>query len=147
MSVRLVEHGLMAGFGALDVAVSAKTGTTGFPGPLNQKWSLYLEVAGIAAGLWGSKVGVPAEIRTSVAAGAFTMLGARAARYAMAGNLLKPGSWAGMGGDALGGDGDSGNAMQLGSGGAAPGPVLKIRGGVGGYPTYPPTSEAPGIAG
>jgi hypothetical protein len=145
MSVRLVEGGIAAGFGALDQFVTSKAGTTNFGGSFfNQKWSLYLELAGVAAGLWGRKVGLSEEVRTPVGISALALLGQRGARYAMGGNLFKPGAWAGMGGD-VGGNGD---ISPMGGGRAESAPLLKVRGGgMGGYPTYPPTSEAPGIAG
>jgi hypothetical protein len=154
MAIRLVEPGIALGFGALDGVITSKAGTTGWGGAsgmFNQKWSLVLELAGVAAGAWGRKVGLSTEVREPLLYTSLGLLGVRGARYAMAGNLTKPGSWAGMGGDDSNVGGDAfGNLLTVQGGGAPAGPVgpaLKIRGGVGGYPVYPPTAEAPGIAG
>src|SRR5438105_2677887 len=111
MSVRLVEGGIAAGFGALDQFVTSKAGSTGsLPGVGAQKWSLVLELAGVAAGVWGRKVGLSTEVRAPLMYSSLALLGQRGARYAMAGSLFKPGAWNAMGGD-MGGNGDSGNVL------------------------------------
>ena len=138
MSLRLVEGGIAAGFGALDQAVAQKAGS----GPLGQKWSLYLELAGLAAGAFGSKVGIGGEVRAPLTYSSLALLGARGARYALAGNLFKPGAWAGMGGEG-GGEGGDSSILPLNSGG---GRAFDKRG-QGGYPISAQIMEAPGIAG
>jgi hypothetical protein len=154
MSIKLLslESGIAVGFGAVDAVVDTKGTTNWGAGALNQRWSLVLEVGGLLAAMFGSKVGLhSSEVTTPIGVASLTLLGRRAARYATAaggvGNLFKPGQWAGMGGEGGdfvgGGNGGDSSILQLGAGG---GKFDRIPG-RGGYPLYPPTAEAPGIAG
>jgi hypothetical protein len=146
---RWLEAGIAAGFGALDEAVDQKAGILN-AGPVTAKWSMVLEVAGVAAGLFGRKVGLSAEVREPVGFASLALLGKRGARLAFAGKLGKPGQWGtggdGMGGDGMGGDDGSGNILGLGGGSAR-----QVRIGRGGYVGIPPSGiysgEAPGVAG
>jgi hypothetical protein len=146
-----LESGVAVGFGAVDALADTKGTTNWGTGALNQKWSLVLEVGGLLVAMFGSKVGIHStDITTPVGVSSLALLGRRAARYSMAaggvGNLFRPGAWAGMGGEGGdfvgGGNGDS-SVIQLAAGG---GKYDRVPG-RGGFPTYPPTAEAPGIAG
>lgn len=138
----MVESGIAVGFGAADALITAKV--TG-AGPGRIPWPVYFEAAGVAAGFFGDKVGIPTEVRDVVGISALALAGSRLARVAMAGNLAKgPSAW--------GGDYTLPAATSTGGGGggALPSSRRNIRQlpGMGGVSTWDLTaSEAPGVAG
>lgn len=140
---------MAAGFGAGDALVTSKVAGAG-PGGI--PWSVYYEGAGIAAMLFGGRVGIPAEVRDSVGLSAIALAGARLTRAALSGKLMSgPQAW---GGDQLVG-GDYSLADGSGGGAALPGAhVARIRalsaGRGGGWNTtgdLVPFKEAPGVMG
>jgi hypothetical protein len=147
---RLLESGVAAGFGVADAFVQSKGGT--LPG-IGGRWpqGLYLELAGVAVGMFGGKVGVPADVRDPLFCVSVGFAAARATRYAMAGKLTQPATWAGMGGEGGDGDAGAGSVISLGTGGAGrPGQRLIGRGGGFGAGTglyAGPLQEAAGTAG
>lgn len=152
MGVRMLEGGVALGFGAGDALIAAKVAGMG-PGGI--PWPVYYEAAGIAAGLFGSKLGIPAEVGDVAMIAALSLGGARLTRSALAGKLMVgPKAW---GGDAHGGD-YSGGYLDGGvaTGGVAFATPRSIRalpgiaGRGGGWSVsggYVPLAEAPGVAG
>lgn len=155
MGVRLLEGGVALGFGAGDALIASKVAGMG---PAGIPWPVYYEAAGVAAGLFGRKVGIPAEVGDVAMIAALSLGGARLTRAALAGKLMSgPRAW---GGDAHGGDYTGG--YLDGSGGLATGGVAAyatprsiralpgIAGRGGGWSVsggYVPLAEAPGVAG
>jgi hypothetical protein len=150
--VRMTEAAVAVGFGAADALVAAKVKGLG-PGKI--PWPVYLEGAGIAAGLFGDKVGIGTEIRDSVLFASLTLAGSRVTRVAMAGALLKgPAAWGGAGGDPTYSlsAGQGGDQLSDGAGGGTRSVRLLAgrrapSGGVGGASIYPAMSEMAGVAG
>lgn len=106
--IRLVEGGIGVGFGAVDALVATKVTTKG-PGGIS--WPVYLEGAGVLAGLFGNKIGLNTEHADALAISALTLAGARLARAAATGALMQgPRAW--------GGDGDA--SAMFDSGASAP---------------------------
>lgn len=143
----MVEGGVAVGFGAADALIAAKvTGT----GPGRVPWPVYFEAAGIAAGFFGDKVGIPTEVRNTAMVSALALAGARLTRVALAGRLAQgPSAW---GGDFIAGaSGDP--SLASGGGGSTPllgGGRRNIRAlpGMGGVSTWDSSAfEAPGVAG
>jgi hypothetical protein len=147
VGVRLLEGGVALGFGAGDALVASKV--TGM-GPGGIPWTVYYEAVGIAAGLFGDKVGLSSEIRDPLLFSALSLAGVRATRAALAGKLMSgPKAWGGHG---EGGDVFGTWAGDPGSGGMAypaiAGPrVRAMPGRGGGFSVWPVTQEAPGVAG
>lgn len=156
MAVRLLHGGVALGFGAADAFVSSKVAQMG-PGGI--PFSVYLEAAGVVAGIWGDKVGVSADVRDPLLLSALGLAGARLTRAAMANKLMAgPKAWGGdpFYGTSTGGDFNSVGGMYDGSGGAAQTPAIAARSVRllpgraavgGGYSLYPASQEAPGVAG
>jgi hypothetical protein len=145
MGIRIAEGGIAVGFGAADALVTAKITTKG---PGNIPWPVYLEGAGIAAGFFGEKVGLPVEVRDTVMVSALALAGARLTRVAMAGNLAKgPSAWGGdynLPAAAASGAGGGGNTPLLGGGRRN----IRALPGVGGVSTWDAGAfEQPGVAG
>jgi hypothetical protein len=122
MAIRMLdtEHLTAVAFGAGDALVTGKvTGS----GPGGIPWPVLYEGAGVVAGFFGEKVGIPAQVRDSVLISSLALAGARLTRAALAGKLMSgPKAW---GGDhAYGGDYSS---LSDGSGGGGqavlPGPA------------------------
>lgn len=150
--MRLLHGGVAIGIGAADALVTSKVSQRG-PGGIS--FAVYLEAAAIAVGLWGSKVGVDAEVRDSALLSGLTLAGARLTNAAAKGQLMAgPKAW---GGDPFYGTSTGGDAGDLAAGGMAgarfapaPPAVRVLPGKVaagGGYALYPATQESPGVAG
>jgi hypothetical protein len=146
--IRLLHGGIALGFGAVDALVSSKVTQA----PAGIPASVILEGVGVAAGLWGDKVGLDADVRDPLLLGALAMAGARLTRAAAAGKLMAgPKAW---GGDPFYSTSTGGDFADPGMGGArsmpAPPAVRVLPGQVargGGYQLYPASQEAPGVAG
>jgi hypothetical protein len=144
MGVRLLEKSVALGFGAGEALVAGKVAGSG-PGGI--PWPVYYEAAGVAAMLFGDKIGIQAEVRDTVGIAALSLAGARVTKAALAGKLMSgPKAW--------GGDGEGGDLFAADPGAAAGGGARSIRqlqnGRGGGWSvtgTYVPLAEAPGVAG
>jgi hypothetical protein len=150
MGVRLLEGGVALGFGAGDALIASKVSKMG-PGGI--PFPVYYEAAGVAAMLFGNKIGISPEVRDVVGIAALSLAGARVTRAALAGKLMSgPKAW---GGDAHGGDFFSADPGTGGGGPAAAFPTSRtiraLPGGRGGGWSvsggYVPIAEAPGVAG
>ena len=146
--IRLTHGAVAFGFGAADALVTSrltKLGPGGIP------FSVYLEAAGVVAGVWGDKVGLNADVRDPLLLSALGLAGARLTRATLSNKLMAgPRAW---GGDYLSAGGD-GDYSMLAAGGspalvAAPGRVRLLPGrAVGGsIGIYPAQQEMAGIAG
>lgn len=147
--MRLLHGGVAIGIGAADALVTSKVAQRG-PGGIS--FAVYLEAAAIAVGLWGSKVGVDAEVRDAALLSGLTLAGARITNAAAKGQLMAgPKAW---GGDPYYGTSTGGDGGDLAAGGAparmAPASVRVLPGKAatgGGYSLFPASQEAPGVAG
>lgn len=150
--IRLIHGGVALGFGAADALISAKVGQSG---PLGVPVPVYLEGAAIAAGLWGDKVGLSADVRDPLLLSALGLAGARLTRVAIRGQLTQgPRAWGGdldVSADAAGrgGEGGGGRSAAIAQLPARSGVrMLPGRAAVGGaFSLYPGAQESAGVAG
>jgi hypothetical protein len=151
--IRLLHGGVAVGVGAADALLTSKVSRRG-PGGIS--FAVYLEALSVAAGLWGGRVGVDADVRDSLLLAGLTLGGARLTNAAAKGQLMAgPKAWGGdpFYGTSTGGDyGQGGMFDNAGGAPSLPAPravrVLPGRAAVGGgYSIYPATQEAPGVAG
>lgn len=149
MGVRMLEGSVALGFGAADALIASKVVGTG-PGGI--PWPVLFEGAGVAVGFFGSKVGVPVEVRDTTLIAALALAGTRLTRSALAGKLMSgPKAW---GGDAHGGDyfaGGDYSDPSVGGGRATTRSIRALPGSRGGGWSvsggFVPLAEAPGVAG
>lgn len=141
--IRLGHGAVAVGFGAIDAVVSAKVAQA----PLGVPAPVWLEGLGVAAGWFGGKVGIDADIRDPLLVSSLALAGSRLTRVAMAGKLAQgPRAW--------GGDMDAAAAALPAAGGRGSLPAGRpaVRalgpGAVGGsLSLYPPLQERSGVAG
>lgn len=148
--IRLIHGGVALGFGAADALISAKVATSG---PFGVPVPVLLEGAAVAAGLWGDKVGLPADVRDPLLLSALGLAGARLTKVALRGQLASgPRAWGGdldLAADAGGRGGDAGRSGAIAQLPARSGVrMLPGRVAVGGaFSLYPGAQESAGVAG
>jgi hypothetical protein len=146
--IRFMHGGIALAVGAGDALVTSKvTGT----GPGGIPWAVYFESAAVAAGIFGGKIGIDADVRDPLLLSGLALAGARLTRVAAVGKLMSgPKAWGGEGGDFGSAD------ASLASGGRgiaaiAGRPAVRLlpgRAAVGGsISLYPAQQEMAGVAG
>jgi hypothetical protein len=145
----MLEGGVALGFGAGDALIAGKVAGMG-PGGI--PWPVLYEGAGVAVGFFGSKVGVPVEVRDTLLISSLSLAGARVTRAALAGKLMSgPKAWGGegdVGGDYSFADSSSGGGRALPAARSIRAlPGSRVGGGWSVSGGFVPLAEAPGVAG